>query len=181
MPSGIKSIQVVVGVAGTVIILTDILYYLYLKMWKQKEEQKSNKLKKGKKKSKKVSKHERIEAGMVSIPEEIEPSFQPLRNPWFRYLPRKDFLQGVSQEELWNTALFFPEIFPEQEFSQTRQFMWYMEQATVSLKVAIYTSSFKLLEKMLFGLVRKRVKVMVVTNMPRLLWWCRRGKEFKDF
>jgi hypothetical protein len=55
-----------------------------------------------------------------------------------------------------------------------------LEQAKNTLKIAIYTSSYRVLERVLFDLVKNKVRVQVVTNVPKLLKWRRRGKHFNS-
>jgi len=91
-------------------------------------------------------------------------------NPWFRYLDRSLQFWKQPSHLVWNNALFFPETNPEGEGSQTRQLIWYLQQAKTTLKMAMYSCSFKLLENVLFELVKKGVKVTAVTNTNRNRW-----------
>ncbi|OXA53060.1 Mitochondrial cardiolipin hydrolase [Folsomia candida] len=140
-----KSVKIVIGL----FVVGDLLYSIFL-AWQALSASKKSKL---------------VEEKEV-IPPEVAPiKSKPQRKAdgWYRHLPRIDFRQQPA-ETLWNTVLFFPEIFPEQEFSQTHQLMWYMQQAERTLDVAIYHSNFRLLEDVLFDMARKKVRVRVVTN-----------------
>jgi len=121
-------------------------------------------LKKQKEESPELKKRKPV---LFRVPKANPPQFF---NPWYRYLDRSHQFLKLPSQQVWNNALFFPETNPEGEGSQTRQLIWYLQQAKVTLKMAMYTCSFKLLENILFELVEKGVKVTAVTNTNKNRW-----------
>jgi len=70
----------------------------------------------------------------------------------------------LTMDDLWNTAMFFPDFFPEKEDSTTRQLIWYLEQATETIDVCVFCINFKMLEEALIRIASKGVRVRILTN-----------------
>jgi hypothetical protein len=132
--NGRKTIKVVLA-AGTFLFFSDVLYSLYLSWYRARNKLKKypslESITKRKKKLKNVSNkkdenmNKKKETGKITLTPPNRDS-TPYRNPWFRYLPRTDF-RTQPQELLWNTALFFPEILPDQEFSQSKLSIFHLK------------------------------------------------------
>lgn len=101
------------------------------------------------------------------------------RSVWVRKKPT------ISKEEdLWNTAIFFPDYFPEREYSKTRELIWYLEQAEFTIDVCTYSFAFRMIEEALIKLAREnRVKIRILTNkrIPRDRLMRRASMEFTLF
>jgi hypothetical protein len=143
---------------GSFIICTELVYFAYNKRYKKTPEIKIH------------FKREVPNGQELIIPK------QKKAPHWYRHLDRTQEFWDLPHDKLWNTALFFPEVFPEREGSQTRQLMWYMQQAKKTLKIAIYMANYRLIDEALYSLVRKKVRVTGVVDSPRCISaWRRHG------
>lgn len=161
-----KPLRLIIGV-GSILIVSDVVYSI----WKIISERSTS-----------SQAEEKCEESTLLPKEDDEKQSNIIqkvpKKRWFRRLSRTTSFWNLPDQELWNTVMFFPEIFPEKPGSQTRQMMWYMEQAKKTVKIAIYSVNFRLLEQVLFALVKKQVRVKAVTNTPRVLrQWRKNGKE----
>lgn len=77
---------------------------------------------------------------------------------------KKKEKQKAYYDSLWNTAIFFPDFYHEQPDSNTAQLMWYLDEATESVDIVMYSFSFPMLENLVRKKARQGVKVRILTD-----------------
>lgn len=78
---------------------------------------------------------------------------------------KKESKLETTEDDIWNNVIFFPDWFPEKEFSATRELIWYLEQANYKLDVCLYGFSFRMLQDVLINVAqRPGMKIRVLTD-----------------
>jgi hypothetical protein len=76
---------------------------------------------------------------------------------------RRNTVELRKPPQLWNTAIFFPDLQIQQANSKTSQLLWYFKEAKISIQICIYNCSLRDLEQVIFEKHNEGLLVEVVT------------------